>query len=403
MYKRLKIAYRLLAKEGCLFISCDDNEIHTLRMLCDEIFNENNFEGHIHWRRRHNQPNDKKKLIGIVAEHILVYSRDSEYHKLYGIGKVESTSSFSNPDNDNRGAWTSNPWKAARGRGGCEYSITTPTGCILTETWYGSKETFEKFLNENRVHWTKNGNGIPRIKIYASDIQEQGQCATNWWTNELFGCNQDATDELKLIFSGFCPFDNPKPTKLIEAIVRLGCISTDAIILDFFAGSGTTGQAVLELNKEDGGNRHFILCTNNENNICEEVTYQRLKTVITGKRADGSEYSEGLPANLKYYKTNVVAKDSEEIYDDLLEHIEEMIQLKYGIKIDNKKYVIIMNDEEMDDFEKSFADYKDLQAVFINQDVLLSASQEKMLRNVNAYIIPDCYFDDELREAGELW
>ena len=176
-----------------------------------------------------------------------------------------------------------------------------------------------------------------------------------------------------------------------------------ALILDFFAGSGTTGQAVLEKNMEDGGNRHFILCTNNENNICEEVTYQRLKPVITGKCADGSQYSEGLPANLKYYKTDFVDKESEEIYDDLLEHTKEMIQLQYGVKVDNQKYIMIMDDDEMDEFEKHFDEFKDIEVVFINQDVLLSTSQEKLLQNINTKIIPDCYFDFELREVGELW
>ena len=159
----------------------------------------------------------------------------------------------------------------------------------------------------------------------------------------------------------------------------------------------------MDLNKEDGGNRHFILCTNNENNICEEVTYQRLKTVITGKRADGSQYSEGLPANLKYYKTDFVDKESEEIYDDLLEHTKEMIQLQYGAKVDNQKYIMIMDDDEMDELEKHFDEYKDIEVVFINQDVLLSTSQEKLLQNINTKIIPDCYFDFELREVGELW
>ena len=229
-----------------------------------------------------------------------------------------------------------------------------------------------------------------------------GKTVTNFWPFSESGHTDEAKKELISIFSGKALFDTPKPTRLIERLLMITS-NADSLVLDFFAGSGTTGQAVLNLNKKDGGNRHYILCTNNENNICEDVTYQRLKTVITGKRVDGSKYSEGLPANLKYYKTDFVAKDSKKIYDDLLEHIEEMIQLQYGIKIDNKKYVIIMNDEEMDDFEKNFVDYKELQAVFINQDVLLSTSQENMLQDINTYIIPDCYFDFELREVGELW
>ena len=151
------------------------------------------------------------------------------------------------------------------------------------------------------------------------------------------------------------------------------------------------------------GQRRFILCTNNENGICEKVTYQRLKTVITGKRKDGSEYSEGIPANLMYFRTDFVDKESEELSEELLEHIHEMIQLEHGVKIDNQQYVIIMDDEEMDTFEQKFSSFTQLKAVFINQEVFLSSSQEAMLENVDTYIIPDYYFDFELREAGEIW
>ena len=175
------------------------------------------------------------------------------------------------------------------------------------------------------------------------------------------------------------------------------------LILDFFAGSGTTAQAVLELNQMDGGNRRFILCTNNENNICEEVTYKRIKTVITGKRENGSEYSKGIPANLKYYKTDFINKDCEEISDALLAHIIEMIQLQYGVRVDNESYILILDDDEIDLFEKNFKKYNDIKAIFISQDVLLSRSQEKLLEGLNAFIIPDYYYDFELREAGEIW
>lgn len=141
-----------------------------------------------------------------------------------------------------------------------------------------------------------------------------------------------------------------KPIKLLKRLLSLST-STPKIILDFFAGSGSTAQAVLELNKEDGKDRKFILCTNNEGNICNEITYPRIKTVITGVKVDGTSYSEGLAYNLKYYKTDFVDKKSEDIYEDLLAHIKEMIQLEYGVKVDNSKYVMIMDDEEMDDFE----------------------------------------------------
>lgn len=146
-----------------------------------------------------------------------------------------------------------------------------------------------------------------------------------------------------------------------------------------------------------------ILCTNNDGNICSEVTYPRICTVITGKRQDGSKYSDGIATNMKYYKTDFIDKESEEIYEDLLVHIKEMIQLEYGVKVDNTKYVMIIDDEEMDSFEDNISSYKELKTVFINQDVMLTTSQEKMLQNVEVKIIPDCYFDFELREVGELW
>ena len=219
---------------------------------------------------------------------------------------------------------------------------------------------------------------------------------------DLDGANSArGTQEVMSLFDAKA-FDYPKPLNLIKYLLGVHA-NKNATVLDFFAGSGTTGQAVLELNREDGGHRNFILCTNNENGICENVTYQRLKTVITGKRPDGSDYSEGIPANLMYFRTDFVDKETEELSEELLEHIHEMIQLEHGIKIDDQKYVIIMDDEELDAFEQNIGNYTQLEAVFINQEVFLSSSQEAMLENIDTYIIPDYYFDFELREAGEIW
>lgn len=213
----------------------------------------------------------------------------------------------------------------------------------------------------------------------------------------------DGTNCLSEVMGIDGTFNNPKNLAMIKYLISLK-EGKDYYILDFFAGSGTTGQAVLELNNEDGGNRKFILCTNNQNNICESVTYERIKTVITGKRKDGSIYKGiAVPSNLKYYKTEFVEKKCENISDALLEHIVEMIQLQFSIKLDNKRYVLILDDDELDLFEKNFSDYPDVKAVFINQDVLLTAKQEKLLKKIKTFIIPDYYFDFELRELGELW
>lgn len=400
MAERLVLAKKLLSKQGMIFISIDDNEYAQLKLLCDSVLGEQNYITALIWQKKKGGGNDSRH-VATEHEYIMFYANNKDLlNNLfipYGDGYATRYKEI-----DEKGRYFWDTFKRKSGKQ--YYPITCPDGTILENddngepiSWLRSEKRFLSDLKEGEARIIKiNG----KWTVHFKQRQPEGYKPRSLITE--YGATSDGATELKKIFNLTNAFSNPKPVNLIKYLVKF-CYSEDITILDFFAGSGTTGQAVLELNKEDGGNRHFILCTNNENNICEDVTYQRLKTVISGKRSDGSEYSEGLPANLKYYKTDFVAKDSEEIYDNLLEHIEEMIQLQYGIKIDNKKYVIIMDDEEMDDFEKSFADYKDLQAVFINQDVLLSTSQENMLQDINTYIIPDCYFDSELREAGELW
>mgnify|MGYP000802086047 CR=1 FL=1 len=160
---------------------------------------------------------------------------------------------------------------------------------------------------------------------------------------------------------------------------------------------------MLELNKEDGGNRKFILCTNNENGICENVTYQRIKTVVTGKRGDGSEYSDGIPTNLKYYRTDFVSKDEEYLSDALLDHVAEMVQLEHCIKLDGKHYIMVMDDEEADEIAAHWSEYPDVKALYVSKNVLFTTEQNALFKGVDVYIIPDYYFNFELREVGETW
>lgn len=263
--------------------------------------------------------------------------------------------------------------------------------------WRCQKSTYEQLVKDNRIEWKKDKDGW---KVYQKFYLEgRTKQPSNLWCN-IEG-NKKATITIKNLF-GKDVFSFPKPIELIKRILLISG-GNNSIILDFFAGSGTTAQAVLELNKQDGGNRKFILCTNNENNICEDVTYQRIKTVITGKRKDGTEYSKALPANLKYYRTDFVSKDVEFLADALLEHTAEMIQLEYGIKIDDCHYIMLMSDEEADELEKHWDKNLDIKAIFVSQNVLLTAKQEALFGTVDVHIIPDCYFKFELREAGELW
>ena len=143
------------------------------------------------------------------------------------------------------------------------------------------------------------------------------------------------------------------------------------------------------------------MCTNNENGIAEEVTYPRLKTVITGERPDGSKYPEHIPANLKYYKTEFVSKDTENLTDALISRVDEMIQLEYGVKIDKRKFISILTDEDADDLEKEWDEYPEIEAIFISRNVLLTGKQKDLFYQKECYIIPDYYFREELREAGE--
>ncbi len=263
LYARIKLARNLLAEDGLIFMSIDDKELPNLLKICNEIFGETNFESCITWRRRHNQPNDKTKMIGKVSEYILVYSKNTDAllpgKSFQGLPlSEERLADYKNPDNDPKGPWSTNPWKAAVGRGGTTYSIETPSGKICTETWYGNQETFNKLLSEGRVYWTSNGEGVPRIKIYLSEGQKFGQSAINFFTHEKFGSNQDGSAELKELMGESGLFDNPKPTKLLRSLIRLASSNND-IVMDFFAGSASFAHSVFLQNSADGMNRKFIV------------------------------------------------------------------------------------------------------------------------------------------------
>lgn len=423
MRERLELAYKLLSNSGVIFISINDAEQSQLKLLCDDIFGESNFIATL--PKKGNGGRQDSKWFAIVHEYVLCYAKNSEDYIAGREEKNESDSKY--PLTDENGncyklqllrKWGDNSHREDRPN--LYYPIYYNAASksfsmgklhendieiypILGQgeqgRWRWGKSTMQSNMQNGKVEMRQTkGEYIPYERVYKSSTPQSKPFTS--WIDDID--NNSGSTLLKNVL-GADLFDYPKPLSLIVKLLKMATSKKDYVILDFFAGSGTTGQAVLELNKEDGGNRHFILCTNNENKICEEVTYQRLKTVITGKRADGSEYLDGIPANLMYYKTDFVAKESEELSDELLEHIVEMIQLEYGVRVDGKRYVMIMTDEEMDDFERNRTKYKDLRAVFVSQDVLLSAKQEQMLRELSSFVIPDYYFDFELREAGELW
>lgn len=415
MAVRLKVARKLLARNGCIFISIDDNEQAALKLLCDEIFGEECFVANIPWRKR-TAKSDVPFGISQDCESILCYANQDFKAGIKG----KERKYYETEDYPGR-AWRFHDLTkqtTVEERPNSNFTMVNPkTGDEYPvnplRSWAITKETFNKYYEEGRIIFPGDYDFLkiskPVLRYWKDDDQKKAGAdfgivaMSTFLPSEVVGMTQDGTKEITEIF-GAKKFSFPKSLGLIKYLIGAATIrNKDAIVLDFFAGSGTTAQAVLEINKEDEGSRRFILCTNNENNICEEITLQRIKTVITGKRVDGSIYSDGVPANLKYYRTSFVSKDSIDITENLLEHTKEMIQLQFGVKVDNREYVMIMDEDEMDDFEKHFSDYSDLKALFINQDVLLTSSQEKLLKNVSISIIPNCYFDFELREAGELW
>ena len=404
MEKRLTIAQHLLTSAGTIFISIDDNEQANLKLLCDEIFGEENFISDIIWNSRKSVSNDA--VVSLNHNYTLVYTKNiNEFNKVKSHFKLaDSGEGFDNPDNDPRGPWKADPFDSPGIRPNLTYAIINPnTGEEFWppkgRCWRTGEQEYNDFLRDGRILFGKTGKGKPQLKRFLSDAQEKGVTPKSLWDD--CGTATDGTKELQDIF-GEKVFDTPKPVGLLKKIINLAG-NENSTILDFFAGSGTTGQAVLEMNKEDGGHRKFILCTNDDGNICSNVTYPRIKTVISGVRPDGTSYSDGVCANLKYFKTDFVSKDTDELSDALLQHVKEMIELQYAVKVDGQRYVVIMDDDEMDEFERNYSSYSDLKAVFLSQDVLLSTSQEKLLSDIEAFIIPDCYFDFELREAGELW
>lgn len=298
MMPRLKLLRELLSDDGVICISIDDTEVANLVSLLDEIFGELNKEEIICWRRRHNQPNDKSKAISKVAEFIVVYAKNIDYlKKVKGFYGLPLTGDFSNPDNDSKGDWASKPWKAGTNQTGSRYKITIPSGKVLDEEWLGDEETYKKYLKERRIYFPRGGDGFPRKKYYKFEREEEGQCAHNFWGHEDFGSNQEASDE---IHSLGIEFDNPKPARLIRSLLSI-FTNGNSIILDSFAGSGTTAHAVLGLNKKDEGSRRFILVECED--YADKVTAERVRRVIKGvPKAKDDLLKNGLGGTFSFFE-----------------------------------------------------------------------------------------------------
>ncbi|MBR5662782.1 MAG: site-specific DNA-methyltransferase [Bacilli bacterium] len=349
MEKRLKLARNLLKKSGVIYISIDDHEFATLKLLCDKIFGERNFITNFIWNKKNGRQNDSK-FVSTNTEYVICYAKNIEEASFNLLPRTdELNSSYKNPDNDPRGPWTTTKLDAKSGSPNSLKSFVFPNGVEWKPTTGRfsaySRETLQRLYDENRIWFGEKGTNVPRVKKFLSEVK-QGLVPNTLLLNTEVGTSQKAKEDYKKCLPNV-EFDNPKPIDLIKTFLLLST-NENSIVLDFFAGSGTTGQAVVELNNEDLGKRKFILCTNNENNICDNITYQRMKTVITGKRSDNSLYSDGLSTNLKYYKTEFVDYKGtrDQLYYDLTEKCIPMLCIKsdtYELVEKNKEFAIYSN------------------------------------------------------------
>jgi len=311
MYRRLELARELLAEDGVIFVSIDDNEVFHLGLLMEQVFGAANFVATCIWQKRYSREN--REAIGDAHEYLLVYTLDPERFKAQR-GRIplgeKQHALYKNPDKDPRGAWQSVSISAQGFRPNQMYEITAPSGVshIPPEgrCWSLVRSEFDKLFAEGRIYFSSDGNGVPRRKYYLSEAD--GLVPWTWWPHEEVGHTDEARKEIQDIFGTQTAFDTPKPVRLIERILRIATKPGD-IVLDFFAGSGTTAQAVLNLNREDGGDRRFILVSSTEatadapdKNLCRDVCAERVRRVVAGYTDKKGRAVAGLGGGFAYLR-----------------------------------------------------------------------------------------------------
>lgn len=392
MDKRLRIARSLLKEDGIIFMSIDDNEQATLRILADSIFGEQNFISELVWQKKKGGGNDSRH-VATEHEYIIMFAKNKQIlENIFIEYGSDYISRYKEEDEHGRYFWDTFKRKSGKQY----YAITCPDGTILEKeengepiSWLRSEQRFLSDLALGEARIVKiNG----KWTVHFKQRQPAGYKPRSLVTE--YGTTSDGASDLKTIFNITNIFSNPKPTTLLEFLVKFKA-DRDITVLDFFAGSGTTGHAVMKLNAEDGGNRRFILCTNNENNICRDVTYERIKRVI-----DKEDYT----ASLKYYKVDYIPISDRLYYeyaDELLCHIRELVELENGINFTgNAEIAIVLTEDELADFMANIDAYGKCRKLYMGHDLLPDEEQEKSLaeHGIEKNIIPDYYYR-ELQEV----
>ena len=401
IYPRLKIAKDLLSPDGAIFISIDDNEIHNLRKVCDEIFGESNFAAQIPWQSRASIQNDTD--LSINHEYILVYAkhRRSENRRLKETNQNTwhnkdsfvfrptplSEENFINPDNDPRGPWKADPLDAPNIRENLTYPITNPnTGTTYwppeDRCWRFEKSVFDKYYADNRILFGKDGNSRPQLKVFYEEKKPFGSIENSWFSAERFGTTTAATKALKKLFGNKKYFDTPKPISLLKHLIYLSNASDDDIVLDFFAGSGSTGHAVTEYNIENNTKLKYMLCQIDENlnpksravkdgyQTIADICCDRLR-IINSKLTDNLITEESIKG-FRYFKVaesnynNVYSTPKNQKQQSLLDFTDNFkqdrnaldlliqVMLSIGVTLDSKISKTVVNNKEIYNVSDNF-------------------------------------------------
>ena len=303
MLPRLKLLRELLRDDGSIFVSIDDNEVHHLRCLLDEVFGEENFVANIVWQKRY-VSNVTSGGISDMHDHVICYARSNQHFKVHKIPRSpEQEAPYTNPDDDPRGRWRAQDLSASKPyKAGC-FVILGPHGQEFrpppNRYWRMNEGQYKRWLADGRITFGKGGRGRPMLKRFLSELSE-GLTPNTWWDHSFAGHNKEATLELKAMHDGTAPFDTPKPVRLLFRILQVAS-DPDSLILDSFAGSGTTAHAVLAQNAVDGGNRRFILVECED--YTDRITAERVRRVIKGVPSARDEtLKAGLGGTFSYFE-----------------------------------------------------------------------------------------------------
>ncbi len=345
MKNRLEASYRLLSDDGSIWINIDDDEVHYLKVLCDEIFGRDNFVANIIWKKKYSPQNDAR-YFSDMHDHILLFAKNKENFNVNGLPRTkEMNSRYINPDNDTRGAWKPGDFSVRTYNESTDYPITTPSGRVVNpptgRCWRASKEKFDEMVDDNRIWFGEDGANVPSVKRFLSEVKQSVTPQTIWDYSEV-GHNQEAIQNLNKMF-GKKIFDTPKPESLLQRIIHIGS-NEDDIILDFFTGSGTTAAVAHKM-----GRRYIGV---EQMDYIQDITVERLKKVLEGEQGGISKAQNWHGGGSFVYCE--LKEDANTLISTIQNATEDTIESVKATIYNNDRIVPYLTKQELADADKDF-------------------------------------------------